>query len=894
MNYGKEEVREKLERTGSYEVRQRNRFLMFLVVLAVGLVVGAAVIAASVAVGAYTQILADTPAINSIDDLEPKENKSIIYAADGSIMQELVVSGSNRINVSYEEIPRDLVNAVVAIEDARFFEHQGVDVKGVFRAIFVGLTKGSLSEGASTITQQLIKNNVYGGGFETNMGDRISRKFQEQYLALQLEQRIDKKTILEYYLNTINFGANSLGVEVAAQRYFGKHVTALNLAECAVIAATTSSPTRYNPITHPDSNQVRRLIVLDKMVEAGFITKEQRDEAANEDVYQRIQAAAEAYTGQHAFSYFTDAVFDDVLKELQKELGYTESQAYSVMYNGGLRIYTTEVPSIQNIIDDEVNNDANYYFRGPDGLTNFVLQYSLSYTLGIRTAGGTEYYYNETALQNYFRDTLGQTGFTLIFDTLDSLNEAVQKFRNYILQETQGEVIAENVTPTMEPQASVIVIDQKTGYVLGVSGGRGDKDEMGSRVLNRATQSTRQPGSTFKILTTYAPAIDLKGATLGSTYYDSELLLDGRAVRNWWGDTYMGYSNIRQAIMASMNIIAIRCMENTVTESLAYDYARSFGISTLIPKDKSPVLAIGGITYGVTNLELTGAYASIANMGVYNEPIFWTRVTDTEGNVILTNKQVQKTVIREETAKLLTSAMEDVITPQWTAFPREGVGATNTSLAIEGVHVAGKSGTTNDVNDLWFVGFSPNFTLGVWSGYDSGVVLGDGWNTHRYLWRNIMMRISENVEDREFDYSGLVKAKICSKSGLLAREGVCDKCGDEDCHIYEEYFSPNTVPTEYCNRHAEFSICTVSGKLATQYCPLSYVTKKVYMSLGQMELNDETETGDLAFVIPDELRNSFCPVHYSGWDKETEPPETEPQEEETEKETVDSGAPGGD
>ena len=888
MNYGKREVREKLERTGSYEVRQRNRFLMFLVVLGVGFVVGAAVIAASVAVGAYRQILRDTPAIRSIGDLEPKENKSIIYASDGSIMQELVVSGSNRINVSYDEIPKDLINAVVAIEDARFFEHQGVDVKGVFRAIFVGLTKGSLSEGASTITQQLIKNNVYGGGFETNMGDRITRKFQEQYLALQLEQRVNKKTILEYYLNTINFGANSLGVEVAAQRYFGKHVTALNLAECAVIAATTSSPTRYNPITHPDSNQIRRLIVLDKMLESGFITEEQRNEAASEDVYQRIQATAEAYTGQHAFSYFTDAVFEDVLETLQKELGYTESQAYSVMYNGGLRIYTTEVPSIQNIIDDEVNNDANYFSRGADGLTNYVLQYSLSYTLGIRTSGGTEYYYNETALQNYFRDKLGRTDFTLIFDTLDSLNEAVQIFRSYILNETQGEVIAENVTTTMEPQASVIVVDQKTGYVLGVSGGRGNKDEMGSRVLNRATQSTRQPGSTFKILTTYAPAIDLKGATLGSTYYDSQLLLDGRPVRNWWGDTYLGYSNIRQAIMASMNIIAIRCMENTVTESLAYDYVRSFGISTLIPQDKSPVLAIGGITYGVTNLELTGAYAAIANMGVYNEPIFWTRVTDSEGNVILTNKQAQKAVIREETAKLLTSAMEDVITPQWMAFPREGVGATNTSLAIEGMHVAGKSGTTNDVNDLWFVGFSPYYTLGVWSGYDSGSVLGDGWNTHRYLWRNIMMRISEGQVDREFDYSGLVKAKICSKSGLLAREGVCDKCGDEDCHIYEEYFSPNTVPTEYCNRHAEFSICTVSGKLASPYCPLGYTTKKVYMTLGPIEATDDTPTGDLAFVVPENIRNIYCPVHYKDWEKETEAPSEETTEEQTDPET-DSG-----
>ena len=897
MNYGKRQVREKLDRTGSSEVRQRNRFLMFLVVLGVGLVVSMAVIAASIAVGAYMQILSDTPVIRSISDLEPKENKSIIYASDGSIMQELVVSGSNRINVSLKEVPKDLINAVVAIEDARFFEHQGVDVKGVFRAIFVGLTKGSLSEGASTITQQLIKNNMYEGGFETNLGDRITRKFQEQYLALRLEQQVDKDTILEYYLNTINFGANSLGVEVAAQRYFGKHVSALNLAECTVIAATTSSPTRYNPITHPDSNQIRRLIILDKMLEEGYISEAQREEASKEDVYQRIQATAEAYTGMHAFSYFTDAVFDDVLKALQTELGYTESQAYSAMYNGGLRIYTTEVPSIQAIIDEEVNNDANYFSRGADGLTDFILQYSLSYTLGIRTPGGNEYYYNETSLLNYFRDTLGREDFTLIFDTIDSLNDSVAAFKDYIIRETQGEIIAENITATKEPQASVVVMDQKTGYVLGICGGRGNKDEMGSRILNRATQSTRQPGSTFKILTTYAPAIDLKGATLGSTYYDSELLVDGRAIRNWWGDTYLGYSNIRQAIMASMNVIAIRCMENTVTESLAYDYVRSFGITTLVPGDKSPVLAIGGITYGVTNLELTGAYAAIANQGVYNEPIFWTRVTDTEGNVILQNSQDQKTVISEETAKLLTSALEDVITPQWPAFPREGVGATNTSLAIEGMHVAGKSGTTNDVNDLWFVGYSPYYTLGVWSGYDSGTVLGDGWNTHRYLWKNIMSRITEGLEDREFDYSGLVKAKICSKSGLLAREGVCDKCGDEDCHIYEEYFSPNTVPTEYCNRHAEFAICSESGKLANKYCPERSVVRKVYMKLGQSEQGDQTETGDLAFVIPDDILNSSCPLHFNGWDATTEPPteETTEAREETEKETVEeegAEAPG--
>ncbi len=361
MNYGKKALSKKLRNTGSEDQRQKNRFYMFLVTLFVALAVGAVLAVGFLGVGSFIEVLRNVPNIESVQDIEPDQNKSILYAADGSIMQELIESGSNRISVDYKDFPPHLVDAFIAIEDARFFDHNGVDVKGIIRAFVVGVTSGRLSEGASTITQQLIKNNVFSGGFETNLGDRLERKLQEQYLALQVERQLDKNTIITHYLNTLNLGSNCLGVQVASKRYFNKDVSDLDLSECTVLAAITSSPTRYNPITHPDSNQKRRLIVLQYMLNNGMITPDEYESASSEEVYKRVQSVASVNTGTHAFSYFTDTVFEDVLDHLQNDLGYSEAAAYSLLYSGGLRIYTTMDPAIQKIVDEEVNRDAIYY-----------------------------------------------------------------------------------------------------------------------------------------------------------------------------------------------------------------------------------------------------------------------------------------------------------------------------------------------------------------------------------------------------------------------------------------------------------------------------------------------------------------------------------------------------
>ena len=889
MDFRRKSVARKIEQITGTRERQKNRTLMFIFSLVIGLIIGGLAIMLFVGAGAVSKIIETAPSISDIDSIKPTETKSLIYASDGSITQELIQSGSNRESVSYEQLPSNLIYAFIAMEDARFLTHDGVDIKGILRALFTGITSGSLSQGASTLTQQLIKNNVFKGGMENNLGDRIVRKLQEQYLALKVEQEISKKDIITYYLNTINLGSNCLGVQVASKRYFGKDVSELDLSECTVLAAITSNPTRYNPITHPENNQKRREIVLRYMMNDGYISQESCDAALSTDVYKRIQTVNSSYTAynEHAFSYFTDAVFEDVLQELQLRLGYTDTQAYNLLYSGGLRIYSTLDPAVQEAAEQEINDPENYIVSGTDGSIMNYLEYALGYRLTLELPDGTQTYYDESNVKKYYQDDLGQPKFQLTFPDEETLKQCASQFRDHVLEETGGTLVSETIYSTIEPQVSVVIMDQTNGHVLGLVGGRGDKDQIGSLVLNRAVDSTRQPGSTFKILTTYAPALDTAGDTLASTYYDSPLTVNGKSIANWWGTQYMGYANIRFGIMASMNILAIRCMENTVTENTAVRYAKAFGISTLVPQDKTPLLPLGGLTYGTTNLEMTAAYAAIANCGTYNRPVFWTRITDANGNVLMSNEPEPTKILKTVTAKLLTSAMEASITPEFVIWPQYGVGATSGECRLPGMSAAGKSGTTTDANDIWFIGYTPYYTAGIWSGYDSNKSFGVSPGYHRIIWQKIMSRIHAGLTDPGFDYTGLEKVRICSKSGLLAKDGVCDVCGDPGCHVYEEYFAPGTAPREYCNRHSLFHICLGSGLPASENCPKNQVEARVYLTIDPMD-DDGSETSDTAFKAPVEYLGTICSFHKpqepetseepETEETETEPPETKPTE----------------
>lgn len=809
-------------------------------------------IGCSIGLGIVRGIIKNAPDISAID-VAPSGYATNIYDSENNVIQTLVMEGSNRHEAKYNEFPKNLINAFIAIEDERFWTHNGIDIKGIFRAIGVGLSNGQFSEGASTITQQLIKNNVFKGGAEQKFGDLIERKIQEQYLAIKLEEQLPKETILEYYLNTINLGSNTLGVQAASQRYFHKDVSELTLSECAVIAAITQNPTKYNPITKPEKNAERRESVLNRMLNQGLITQAEYDEAIADDVYARIQTTTET-TGQTVYSYFTDALINSVMEDLQKKLGYTQTQAHNMLYSGGLSIYTTMDPTIQGIVDEEINNEENYP----------IVEYSIYYSLSVTHADGTVTSYNETDLKNYHRKNLEKPAFKLIFADDNAIQTAVDEFKAGILK-SDDTVTEEVITKTLQPQASMVIMEPTNGHVVAINGGRGEK--VGSLSLNRATDSLRQPGSTFKVLTTYAPALDTSGATLATTYYDGPFSADGQQFVNWWNSQYVGYANIRQGIAYSMNIIATKCLVNTVTPTLGFEYAQDFGITSLVDSmktengvltDKITSLALGGITKGVSNLELTAAYATIANEGVYNEPIFYTKILDHNGNILLDNEPESHTVLKKSTATLLTSAMQDTIDgiSPWSEY---GIEATGNICKVPGMSIAGKSGSTTDSNDVWFVGYSPYYAAGIWSGYDENKALGNGQSYHKLLWQKIMERIHEGKEDIGFPISNdLETAKICSKSGLLAIDGVCDS-EDSNSVVYTEYFAKGTAPTEYCNRHVQLKICRSTGQLVTDNCPKEDIEQKVYLIIDPAD--DIAVTDDTLFKMPIGLSDTSCTLH---------------------------------
>ena len=829
----------------------RRHHLIFLLKIALAMFLILCFAGFAVGIGFVRGAIDAAPSLDIID-VQPQGYASQIYDADGNLMQTLVMEGSNREEVSFDQLPDDLVNAFIAIEDSRFYEHNGIDLKGILRAAYVGITNGRFSEGARTITQQLIKNNVLQGGYETSMADKLRRKIQEQFLAVKLEDQLDsKETILEYYLNTINLGGNCLGVQTAANRYFGKNVWELTLSECTVLAATTSNPSRYNPLTHPKENAVRRKIVLEKMYEQNFITYDQKNDALADDVYSRIQTVNNTTSGSTVFSYFTDAVYNQVCDDLQSKLGYSASQSYKLLYSGGLQIYSTMDPSIQSIVDEEVNNADNYI----SSTGSRLLEYSLNYALTVCHADGSESTYTENDLTSYFQSEKKQATFANIYASKEDIYRSVREFKASLLISGDS-VTSETIIPILEPQESVVVMNQSNGQVAAISGGRGEKE--GSLTLNRALHCSRQPGSISMILSTFAPAIDSCGATLASTYYDAPYLSGNQQVLNWWGNPYLGYNNIRQAITYSMNVIGARCLTSLVSDSTAYDYLELFGLGNTDLFETSSSLASTSQSYTVTNEMLTAAFASIANDGIYQKPTYYTKVLDRQGNILLESVPSQTRIIKSSSAALLTNAMEDVISSNSSYYYQYGITPTGTLCQVDSMTLAGKSGTTTSGSDVWFIGYSPYYTCGIWSGYDDSKVLSNGTEYHKTIWQKIMARIHTDLDNKDFIFTDeLESAKICSKSGLLAVDGVCNS-SSSNASVYTEYFAPGTAPTSYCDRHYALRICTKSGKSATKYCPGDLVVQRVYLHIDDSDLSSGTTT-DSDYLAPSNLQS--CDIH---------------------------------
>lgn len=800
MNYGKKGVRKRQQTLHAKSTKWAKKIGFTFIQLCLIALIGVGVIGLSAGIGMFRGVLATAPDIGNID-VTPTGFSTFVYDIEGKQTAKLVSTDSNRIPVTIDMVPEDLQHAFVAIEDARFYEHNGIDIKGIIRAGVVGIQNRHFSEGASTITQQLLKNNVFTDWTsEDSMADKFKRKFQEQYLALELEKVMDKDTILINYMNTINLGQNTLGVQAASQRYFNKSVSDLTLSECAVIAAITQNPSRLNPITHPDDNAKRREKVLNNMKEEGYITQEEYDEAMADDVYSRIQIVDSETEDTAVNTYFVDALVDDVLEDLIAA-GYNETQAFTLLYSGGLKIYSTQDPKIQRICDSAFADESNFPAN---------TKWYLNYELTIEKSNGDKENHSTEMFRTFWRENRSAS-FNLIYASQEEAYQDIEVYKEAMLGRGD-EVFAETVSLTPQPQVSIVVEDQSTGYVVAMEGGRGAK--TASRTLNRATDTARQPGSTFKVVSTYAPALDSAGLTLATIMNDAPFnYADGRPVANWYGETYRGLSSLREGIAQSMNIVAVKTLTQ-ITPQLGFDYLVNFGFTTLeerkeingkVYSDIQQALALGGITNGVTNEELNAAYACIANGGTYIKPKLYTKVLDHDGNIILDNTIPQsRQVIKESTAFLLTNAMVDVVT----------VG-TGGSVNFGGMAIAGKTGTTSDYNDVWFAGYTPYYTATTWAGFDNNVKLsGDEKNLAKKLWRSVMSQIHEELPNEPFNIpSGIVTATVCSRSGKLPIDGLCNGT------LRTEYFAEGTVPTQTCDVHYSGQICTYSNLPACENCP---------------------------------------------------------------------------
>ena len=848
MNYGKNATKRRVQKLDKKSTKVRHKFgvIFWKCILVLVIIVG--VVGISSGVGVMKGIIDSAPDISEID-VTPTGYSSTVLASDGTEISTLVASGANRKYVTIDEIPQSLQDAFVAIEDERFYEHNGIDMQSILRAAATGIAHGfHFSQGGSTITQQLIKNNVLTTWTsESSFIESLQRKIQEQYLAVELEKKVDdKKWILENYMNSINLGANTLGVQAASEKYFGKDVSELTLSESAVIAGITQNPAKYNPITHPDQNAERRERVLNNMLEQGYISQSEYDEAMDDDVYDRI-SEHNAVDDTSINSYFVDALIDDVFSDLIDK-GYSETEAYKMIYQGGLTIQSTQDLELQKICDEEANNLDNY---------PTTPKYSFTLYFQVKSSDGTLTSYSNQTMLSYYKKATNNEDYSINFDTEDECYEAIAQYEQDVLN--PGDEIVEGseyVTITLQPQVALTLMDQSTGEVKAMVGGRGDKS--GNRTWNRATDTCRQPGSTFKIIGCYAAALDAGGLTLASVQDDAPFTVGSKQFHNY-DNSYRGYTNLRTAITNSINIVTVKTLQE-IGVDLGYEYAENFGITTLTDTDKNLSLALGGLTKGVTNIELTGAYATIANGGTYLEPKLYTVVYDHDGNVLLDKSDTQDTrqVLKDTTAWLLTDAMKDVMTSG--TGTRAYFGSTMAQ--------AGKSGTTTSNRDCLWAGYTPYYTCVVWGGYDDNSKQAGSNTTYpKNIWKAVMSRVHEGLEYKDFPTpSGITSATVCSKSGLLPIEGTCDS-DPRGSMLITEYFDASTVPSDLCDHHVTLTICNDTGTLANAYCPNT--TTSVYIVGG------EEGTADSDYLAREDLLNSQCTIHNAGSVAPAEPTTTD-------------------
>lgn len=848
MNYNEPSIKKKREELVSTKKKARRTASLVAFRIILFLICAVCVSGVGFLYGSFQGIIDSSPKKFT---LSPKYSATIVYDDNNKEVQKLSDYSSNRIFISYEDIPDNLKNAFIAIEDERFYEHDGIDFKGILRALWTDIRRGSTSQGASTLTQQLIKNNVFEAGGESNIIAKVKRKIQEQYLAIRAEKENKKEDILTDYLNTINLGKGNLGVETAAKYYFGKSAKDLSLSECAVLAGITKNPTNLNPVDHPEDNDARRKLILKKMYQLNYISDKEYQKALEDNVYTRIANTTKKGSKDSVYSYFTDALITKVVSDLQEQKGYTQSQAYQLVYRGGLRIYSTQNTKLQSIADSVINNPDNYPVN---------TKFSLEYKLQVKQADNTSRTYTESNVAAYFRKKKKDPNYKTIYTSKKAMQSAVKAFRKSVLKKGAKKE-SETIHYSLQPQLSYSLIDQKTGQVKVLVGGRGKKQD--DLALNRATAVNRQPGSTFKILSTYAPGIDTGSMTLATVFDDAPYRYEnGQKVTNYVPTSYKGLTTIRDAIIDSNNIVAVKAITD-LTPQVGFDFLQKLGFTTLVnnrvstngayESDVNQSLALGGITDGVTNVELTAAYAAIANQGTYNAPVLYTTVKDSNGNVLLQNKKKSTKVLKKSTSWLLTNAMEDVV--------KKGTG--KAAQLDSDMAVAGKTGTTSNNYDYWFCGYTPYYTASVWTGYDYNTSFDNDEDYHKVIWKKIMDRIIKEKKQKVTNFpscKNIKKAEICIKSGKKAIPNVCSK-DPEKSMVRTEYFAAGTVPKDSCDAHIAVTFCSKSHLVAQKYCPAKFRYTKIFRVRPKHSSN---QTDDAPYFLNINTNNK-CNIHTEEW-----------------------------
>ena len=758
----------------------------------------------------------DTAPTLDLAALDAQDKTSFIYDSKGNLITDYKGT-EDRIMVSIDDIPQMLQNAFIAVEDARFYEHNGVDVKRIVGALVTNIATGS-SQGGSTITQQLIKKTVL------SSEQSYKRKLQEAYLAMELETRYTKEQILESYLNTIFLGGSYYGVKVAAYGYFGKQLDELTLRECAMLAGMTRSPNYYNPRRNfysrntegsntADITNNRTDYVLRQMRENGLISTQEYTAALDRSTATVLEKSPES-TDMYAYAHYVEYAINDVVDTF------------------------LELRNLEN-------TSANRYAMENE----------------LRTGGYSVYLCLDTEIQQIVEDTLAS------WDDYPRLRDPSDKV--YQARNSDG-----TYTEIEQPQAAACVYDYRTGELKAIVGSR--YKPTARKTLNRASDMNMPVGSSIKPLTVYAPAIDL-GASPASIAYNMPTPIAGWKdsagkdswPQNYGGGGYKGPQSFRNAMRNSHNTSAAQILMSYVGVNRAVNYLKLMGIEDKNINADPFGLALG--SSGITPVQMAVAFGTIANKGVYQEPLSFSHILDSDGNVYVDMRQRQDRhqVFKPSTAYLVTDMLKEAVQ----------IG-TGTKAKISSQVVGGKTGTNSDSKGVFFAGMTGWYSGSVWIGHDNYKALSSkatGGNAAAPLWQSFMEKIhkAKNLDSREIidgtpaDY-GLVRVTTCGVSGQLAT----DACYN-DVNGYKtitDYWYEGNVPTSYCSMHKQVSVCTDSGLLATEYCPSEVVDDRgivliprghpLYNSIGSYGSTIRKYLGEFATLQSQaDINNHICQLH---------------------------------